>query len=400
MKILILLSFLTISSTAQWIQISSIPTSQLNAVKFFDQFTGIAVGNNGIWRSVNSGVNWLQVLNVNNVNALSFPDNNFGCAVADSGKIFLTANGGVNWTQTNSPVSQNLKGIWFVNSSTGYAVGQQGKILKSINGGSTWQIQTNSYTEDLNCVFMVDGLNGYIVGSSTSEVFAGTANGGGNWLYTLILPNNPVQAVSSIPIGSGYVLIVEANGRIKRSTSYGTSWTLIPSGSTEQLNTIQFLDGNTGYITGNSGLILQTTNSGLNWVSQSSPVNNNFRSINFINQSTGWIVGSGGVVLRTGIPVSINGISSNVPNQIELFQNYPNPFNPETVIKFSIPKDGFVDLEIYDVTGRKLDHLISQFLKKGRYNVHFDGKNYSSGLYIYKLNTNGLSQTRRMLLIK
>jgi hypothetical protein len=84
----------------------------------------------------------------------------------------------------------------------------------------------------------------------------------------------------------------------------------------------------------------------------------------------------------------------------ELAQNYPNPFNPFTNIKFTIPVDGFVEIKLYDVLGNEVKTLMSEIKKQGNYNVMVDAGNLNSGVYIYKLSTKGLTQSRKMVIIK
>jgi len=89
----------------------------------------------------------------------------------------------------------------------------------------------------------------------------------------------------------------------------------------------------------------------------------------------------------------------------DLSQNYPNPFNPVTKIKFTIPAAGTqrtvsVQLEVYDILGRKIATLINEEKEPGEYSVQFDGKNLTSGIYIYSLQAGNFIETKKMLLLK
>ncbi len=97
--------------------------------------------------------------------------------------------------------------------------------------------------------------------------------------------------------------------------------------------------------------------------------------------------------------VSVKYISE-VVNGYELKQNYPNPFNPSTTIQFSIPKNDFVSLKVFDVNGREVVNLISENKTQGTYEVNFNASNLSSGVYFYKLNTSSFSSIKKMTLIK
>ena len=91
-------------------------------------------------------------------------------------------------------------------------------------------------------------------------------------------------------------------------------------------------------------------------------------------------------------------------------QNYPNPFNPSTKINFVIPKSSFVNLKVYDVLGNEVATLVNENKDAGRYSVTFsasggsasggNAQNLASGIYIYKLVTDGYVSTKKMMLVK
>jgi len=81
-------------------------------------------------------------------------------------------------------------------------------------------------------------------------------------------------------------------------------------------------------------------------------------------------------------------------------QNYPNPFNPTTVIQYSVPKLEKVDLRVYDVVGKEVAVLVNEYKTPGKYEIPFDGTNYSSGIYFYKLSASSFTETKKMVLIK
>ena len=93
------------------------------------------------------------------------------------------------------------------------------------------------------------------------------------------------------------------------------------------------------------------------------------------------------------------------PNQFMLGQNYPNPFNPTTLINYQLPKDGFVQLIIYDVLGREINRLVDHKLLAGSYKAIWNGKNVfgkevGAGVYFYKLKTKDFIKTKKMILLK
>jgi len=89
-----------------------------------------------------------------------------------------------------------------------------------------------------------------------------------------------------------------------------------------------------------------------------------------------------------------------LPEKFKLEQCFPNPFNPETTIRFSLPQEGFVSLKVYDIRGRLMEYLIQRVLPAGSHEVRFDGRNYSSGTYIYMLEADKLFLSRKMILMR
>lgn len=99
-------------------------------------------------------------------------------------------------------------------------------------------------------------------------------------------------------------------------------------------------------------------------------------------------------------PVTIHQGNGKSPSGFKLEQNFPNPFNPVTVIKYSVPKTAYVNLSVFDITGKEVEKIISRYLQPGSYRAVFDGSQYSSGLYFYRLQTGDFTVTRKMILIK
>jgi hypothetical protein len=87
-------------------------------------------------------------------------------------------------------------------------------------------------------------------------------------------------------------------------------------------------------------------------------------------------------------------------NEYSLEQNYPNPFNPITTIRYSLPENSFVLLKVYDILGNVVTDLVNDKKEAGNYSILFDSSSLSSGLYIYILQVNGYSFTKKMILAK
>jgi hypothetical protein len=137
--------------------------------------------------------------------------------------------------------------------------------------------------------------------------------------------------------------------------------------------------------------------------------------LNCIDDGTPWYFTFDDITLT-----DITGISKNnndIPKTYSLYQNYPNPFNPSTSIKFDLPAvrsqagipelplikgagGMFTKLSIYDLTGKEVATLVNEKLSPGSYTVNFDGGNFASGVYFYKITAGDFTGTKKMVLMK
>jgi hypothetical protein len=89
-----------------------------------------------------------------------------------------------------------------------------------------------------------------------------------------------------------------------------------------------------------------------------------------------------------------------IPAVYKLEQNYPNPFNPTTIIKFGVPERSKVVLKLYDILGKEIITLLNEEMEAGWYRKEFNGTEYASGIYIYRLNAGSYTNTKKMILVK
>ena len=93
-------------------------------------------------------------------------------------------------------------------------------------------------------------------------------------------------------------------------------------------------------------------------------------------------------------------ISSADPQVVSVKQNYPNPFSEQTTIRYSLPAQKHVQLEVYDILGRKVATLVDDVQPKGVYPEKFNAEGLASGIYIYRITIDGEVTTKKMTLIK
>jgi len=94
------------------------------------------------------------------------------------------------------------------------------------------------------------------------------------------------------------------------------------------------------------------------------------------------------------------GEEPELPRSFGMSQNYPNPFNPSTRIDYAVSRGGLVSLKVYDAIGQDVATLFNGFVSPGRYTVTFDASSLPSGVYVYRVRTEGSTESRKMLFIK
>ena len=113
--------------------------------------------------------------------------------------------------------------------------------------------------------------------------------------------------------------------------------------------------------------------------------------------------------LESDVLISVEEESA-IPNEFKLEQNYPNPFNPTTKIQYTLPavvKENFpslllqnVTLKIYDILGREIAILVNKKQPAGNYEIQFDARNLTTGIYYYQLKTGSYTKTKKMIVLK
>ena len=110
------------------------------------------------------------------------------------------------------------------------------------------------------------------------------------------------------------------------------------------------------------------------------------------------------VEIEARLEKSINGeediVTTETIHEYALNSNYPNPFNPATTISYQLPKEGMVNLVVYNSLGQEVSRLINKHQTSGKYSVQFNASNLPSGVYIYKLQAGEFSSTKKMILTK
>ncbi|HEY5536442.1 MAG TPA: T9SS type A sorting domain-containing protein [Ignavibacteria bacterium] len=342
--------------------------------------------------------------------------------------IYRTFNKGLTWDSVAISGPNVYLGISFLNKDTGFVSGFDGNnfhIWKTINGGVTLVSITNSIG-DGTIFFLKYKINGEYYGwcCHGGNMYK-TTNSGNNWFQ--VGGAGSLWQLEFINENTGFATTGGVD--MQKTTNGGLNWIsyVMPTGNGIVVNDIKnfkvinsniiYGDYGTRQLPNNSlrGIIWKSTNGGVNWGYQQPDTASPYMvysGIEFSDSLNGWsynihTTNGGGPIIYTDI--SNNSIT--LPNTFVLKQNYPNPFNPTTTIEFSIPKDSYVKLKIFDITGKTVFYVINDFLLyAGNHKYTIDAFNtlgLSSGVYFYRLeatqrnkNNNVFTETKKMLHIK
>jgi len=319
---------------------------------------------------------------------------------------------------------------WAGVSSTSPFTEVQVGFASSTNGGANWSVIENA--------FPMNGIVGILTSKQSIRV-----NG---------LPRMAVDLSNTLTRGNIYIVTSQKNLSpagsdpdivLRKSTDGGLSWSngirvnqdVLNNGKTQffsgitvddfgGVNIIFYDDRNT--TTDSLGVFLARSTDGGNTWNEYEISDHNFRptAIGGLGQgymgdnidltSVGnklfpvWMDNSTGTYQIWSVPITIQLVDVEdktdvlLLNDFELKQNYPNPFNPNTIIEFNLPVGSDVSLSVFDITGKEVVTLLNEFKEAGPHKINFVTSkfNLSSGVYFYRLDANGLTQSRPMILLK
>ena len=301
------------------------------SIKFVNSLTGYAAAEYGILlKTTNSGYNWFfQTTEMNlTTSDIHFFNNNTGIAVGENGAtgiIKRTTDAGISWQMQHSSAYNPFWCVKFVNNNTGYAGGSDNSILKSTNGGINWFSQGSGINGTVKCLSFTDANTGFAAGQN--KIFK-TNNGGNNWIEIFNKSTWSFNSVSFADASTG--IFLKANGKILRTTNSGNSWDSVEVGIQSSLNCVYYLNINDVFIAGSTDYssnakILRSTNSGLNWIIQDSYSKDNLLTITAADPGTLVAAGDFGKMLRYSNGesnwISVSSGFSNGMNDVDFFNS-------------------------------------------------------------------------------
>jgi photosystem II stability/assembly factor-like uncharacterized protein len=351
-------------------------------------------------KTTNSGSTWdtMAMQTTGDYQDINFPVNaQIGYAVSDFGYVAKTEDSGHTWLVVNIGSTNRLYGVHFpTDNQLGFVVGANGVACYTVDGGMNWINMTTPFPFDLYDVHFMNPEFGLAVGANGKIL----VSYGIDWTAQNSGTTEALFGVDIVPDGS-VAWVVGANNTCLKSTDLGTTWerlTNLPLPAQTRLNSVFFLDANTGYICGSGGIILKTTNGGSNWDTTRVAGGEDLYKIVFpARDSIGWVCGAREAIYST-IPVGIQEINSKT-NPIALIA-HPNPFRQSTVIKCTNPTKSTALLKIYNSAGSLVRTLTVN--KNGI--AHWDGSDTKNqkvraGIYLLEIIEQG-NVTHRLKLVQ
>ncbi len=387
-----ILLLLALNLNAQWVQSSSGMGTDKFASSFLVNANIILTGTTeGVYRSTNFGTSWnpssttvLDVYCLREISSTIYMGAQTG--------IYTSVNNGLTWSPT-SLTNRIVRSI--CDNGSFIFAGTDSGVIRSSNNGVNW-------TRSLNDFYV------YSLLYSNGILFAGTGNysptglytstnNGLNWNQTTLNNKN----VTSLGKNNYGIFAGTSPSGVYLSTNNGLNWNQTTLNNKEVysllcINENVFAGTNSGvYLSTNNGGVWLQINEGLTGISDVMAliITNNYIFAARWNSSV-W------KRLLSELITSTKTISLEMPNNFYVSQNYPNPFNPVTNIKFAIPKSTGVKITVFDVAGKEVSVLVNERMKAGTYQTDWDAKAYPSGVYFYRMVTDGYSETRKMMLLK
>ncbi|MCD4698540.1 MAG: T9SS type A sorting domain-containing protein [Bacteroidales bacterium] len=422
MKIKILTFFMLLPwflLKAQWEPQYSGTENELNSVYFISESTGWVCGFNGtVLYTSDGGTNWVNIPSWTDLNLVSvfFANDLKGWILARSetdyhSEVFFTNDGGSSWT-TQLTINKYSYKLFFIDEFNGWIAGKSA-IWRTTDSGATWTAQSSGLPDKYyTSVHFINSQLGWAVAASYSEAIAyKSVNGGISWEEMILPENGYMESVFFLDENTGWItcneLYTTPYGIILKTIDGGNSWNITFEDLGYWFKEIFFTDESTGWVVGafSEGFaVCQTDDGGFTWTGSNYWINwtNEIQVVN----DFGWLVGKGGTILHNNNLITGDNDNSLEKEMSVSINCYPNPFKSGISIEIKIPdQDSHVDIFIYNIEGSLVKKLIeNKKYHAGKYSIHWDADNQDGlrinpGIYIFKLVVNDQVQTKRVILM-
>lgn len=413
-KTILLLSFIFLNhmtGLAQMPRLVSFPPDSFIDVAFSDSSNGWIVGSKSLYRTTDGGITWGKdsISNrASNFASIASPTPKSAWLVSGGKTVSGTTDAGRTWQtllsfpfgtiQERSPETVHAfdsLNIW-LGCSASY-LGGSTSLLRSSDGGLTWSVALSAYYINYNSFSAIGSCSDSVVSTLFGRKYLfSTSDAGTTWKKDTLTGLCNAIAVKA----KNCIWIVGDSGRILKSNGNTSSFWSQFSGTTSHLLSICALDTSSAWISGAGGIVLRTTDGGTSWQRVVVPTLANLNALFFVNNNVGWIVGDGVVTQYSNGQLTHARLPDFAPQDFRLNWIYPNPFNPSTHISFTLRREAFVELEVYDIAGRLLSILVQERIAAGDHLLAWTPSRLASGSYFLRLKVGKEAQSQRILFMK
>lgn len=341
------------------------------------QIVFIGTLNTGIYKTTDGGINWSSSstgITVLDIRAIVFDHSNLQIMYAgiQRGGIFKSTDGGSSWRQINYGIDPeaSIRSIVIdpTNSQIVYAGDWTSGVYRSTDAGNTWF--------HINSGLRTRAVQRLVISSNGKYLYAGTQ---GEGVFRLVSEQLPPQINSVAPDTTDTIQIVKGDSLAFSVSAFDIN--------DAQLNYSWYLQNTLIPNTATSSYLFKTKTLSLGDYNILSTVSN-VNGIRRIN----WKI----IVVN---PTSVE-LGNELPIKFELYQSYPNPFNPSTTIRYSLPRDSKVKIEVYSLIGQKIKTVLDEIQNAGFHEIIFNGQFLSSGVYFYQISAGEFISAKKFILIK
>lgn len=388
------------------------------------------------WFPINNGLNAAEVLDLHIDNEGTFYTASWTAGLAkstDKGETWININKGITNYKTYSVIecpngdllagaegdvyrSTNKGDFWYKIQGPGnnfpfslrrdkydriYAFNPNDGIFRSADNGNTWTKIDKNFESRFVFGFAIDNSDNIYAGTRGGIIYKSTDDGF-SWIE-LRRSSNILSSVGGMAVApNGHIFAASSREGVLKSTDEGNSWVVVkaePNG----MNYYPIAINEAGEIcvSSNKEITYFSSDDGVTWENiTSNGIKLQIRDIIFHEKDIYLATDEG--IWRTN-PDSLTSVTreyENVPTDYSLLQNYPNPFNASSVIKYLVPKEGYISIVVYDALGKEVTTLVNEIKTAGEYSCSFNADHLSSGIYFYQLKAENFISTRKMLLLK
>lgn len=391
---------------AQWQTVFDSSDYSFSDVYFINNDTGFVAGyhsGNGhsggaVLRTMNGGQTWDRTLLPIMIMSIQFVSDSVGFAGGQDGGVFKTTNMGNTWNYagTIQPSFSDLSSLYFINSQLGYALAFSGNINQTIDGGTNWvphfPSAGASYFPGTSKFAFVDSLTGYVAHSDNGlfttnqgSAISKTIDGGSTWTDLSIPSNFYPYSCFFFDSLSGFA--VGYHGKVSKTNDGGLTWATPDSLCIYPLYDIAFVNDSIGYITGGNniyvnpstnGIIYKTKDRGITWQIMENGYSDGLTKLNFPSDSIGYAVGMNGIILKLTSANQVNVSVQTLTNSRARLNVFPNPASSSITINLNRGKK----ILIVNLLGEII--LEKDFSTDSNLKVEVDISSLSSGIYFIK----------------